>query len=133
MTNWLSRAKQAMASMSETSAAEPQHRTDSKAASGDTTTEAVIKSVREACKDIIDAELFQEGLSPEEISDIHAGRITVEHLRSFAKMMAERLTRERGEVPEGWTATTNCRQCGEVAIWPGCPNEVLGCPWCHRR
>lgn len=133
MTNWLSRAKQAMASMGETSTAEPQRRTDRKAASGDTPlTEVVIKSVRKACKNIIDAGLFQARLSPEDISGIHAGRLTAEHLRSFAEMMAERLTRERGEVPEGWTATTCCRHCGGVAIWPGCPNEVLGCPWCHR-
>lgn len=38
-----------------------------------------------------------------------------------------------GQVPEHYTATTNCRQCGPVPIWPGLPAEVAGCPWCFNR
>ena len=38
-----------------------------------------------------------------------------------------------GQVPESYTATTNCERCGPVPIWDGCPPEVLGCPWCFNR
>lgn len=88
-------------------------------------------TIYQACEGVIDPEVFRANLSPEDLDHIERGVISVLELRSFAEMMAERFTRQRGEVPEGWTATTCCRHCGEVAIWPGCPNEVLGCPWCH--
>jgi hypothetical protein len=38
--------------------------------------------------------------------------------------------RERGEVPPHYTAVTNCQRCGTVPVWPGCPSEVIACPWC---
>ena len=41
--------------------------------------------------------------------------------------------RSRGIAPDHYTATTNCRHCGPVPIWDGCPTEVLGCPWCFNR
>lgn len=88
--------------------------------------------IQQVTSGILAPEPFMRNLNAEDWADIHAGRITAEQLRSLAEMMTERLTRERGQVPEGWTATTCCGHCGEVAIWPGCPNEVLGCPWCHR-
>jgi len=89
------------------------------------------ETIYQACEGIIDPEVFRANLSPEDLDHIERGAISAEQLRSFAEMMTARLTRERGEVPEGWTAATCCRQCGEVAIWPGCPSAVQGCPWCH--
>ncbi len=41
--------------------------------------------------------------------------------------------RERGIVPDHYTATTECAHCGPVPIWPGLPAKVLGCPWCFNR
>ena len=37
--------------------------------------------------------------------------------------------RERGEVPNHYTAVTRCSRCGPVPIWQGCPPKVLSCPW----
>lgn len=86
--------------------------------------------IRQSCEGVIAPEIFRSNLSSEDLADIESGALTVEHLRSFAKMMAGRLTSERGEIPPSVTATTTCRHCGEVPIWPGCLPEVLGCPWC---
>ena len=41
--------------------------------------------------------------------------------------------RQRGICPDHYTATTECRRCGPVPIWPGCPPQVHGCPWCSNR
>ena len=41
--------------------------------------------------------------------------------------------RERGVVPDHYTSVTDCRHCGPVPIWDGCPPQVLGCPWCLNR
>jgi hypothetical protein len=41
--------------------------------------------------------------------------------------------RERGVVPDHYTAITECMNCGTVPIFPGLPPEVLGCPWCFNR
>ncbi len=41
--------------------------------------------------------------------------------------------RQRGICPDHYTATTECRRCGPVPIWPGCPPQVDGCPWCFNR
>lgn len=35
-----------------------------------------------------------------------------------------------GIVPDHYTTATICRRCGPVPIFPGCPPDVLGCPWC---
>lgn len=44
-----------------------------------------------------------------------------------------RREREAGTIPASYTAATNCRGCGPVAIWPGAPAHVQGCPWCMNR
>lgn len=54
-------------------------------------------------------------------------------LAAFAEAVALRKLRERGEVPPHYTAVTTCRHCGPVPIFPGCPPEVFGCPWCFNR
>ena len=41
--------------------------------------------------------------------------------------------RERGVVPEHYTSETECRHCGPVPIFEGCPPEFDGCPWCLNR
>ncbi len=41
--------------------------------------------------------------------------------------------RQRGICPDHYTSTTECRRCGPVPIWPGCPPQVNGCPWCFNR
>ncbi len=43
------------------------------------------------------------------------------------------LMRLRGVVPDHYTASTECRHCGPVPIWKGCPPTVRGCPWCFNR
>jgi hypothetical protein len=49
------------------------------------------------------------------------------------EMLGIMAIRERGEVPDHYTATTTCKHCGPVSIWAGCPPAVLGCPWCFNR
>lgn len=41
--------------------------------------------------------------------------------------------REAGRVPASYTSTTKCGACGAVYIFPGSPNHVDACPWCHNR
>lgn len=41
--------------------------------------------------------------------------------------------RSRGIVPHHYTAKTQCKHCGPVPIWDGCPPQVTGCPWCFNR
>ncbi len=41
--------------------------------------------------------------------------------------------REKGIAPDHYTSVTECRHCGPVPIWDGCPPQVLGCPWCLNR
>ena len=54
-------------------------------------------------------------------------------LRTFADLLVVEDMRHRAIVPEHYTATTECRHCGPVPIWDGCPPKVLGCPWCFNR
>ena len=56
-----------------------------------------------------------------------------DQLRCFADMLAIEDMRQRGIVPDHYTAITECRYCGFVPIWSGCPPEILGCPWCFNR
>lgn len=44
-----------------------------------------------------------------------------------------RAIREQGRVPNSYTATTSCEQCGPVFIFEGAPPRVTACPWCHNR
>ncbi len=41
--------------------------------------------------------------------------------------------RERGIVPDHYTSETDCKHCGPVPIFEGCPPQVDGCPWCFNR
>ena len=54
-------------------------------------------------------------------------------LEAFASAVSTRQMRERGEIPLFYSATTTCRHCGPVPIWPECPPTVEGCPWCFNR
>ena len=53
--------------------------------------------------------------------------------RGYLEAVRARRLREAGVVPDGWTATAICAGCGPVWLWPGCPSEVLACPWCFNR
>lgn len=63
-------------------------------------------------------------------SDIENDPVTLEAL---ARSITIRRMRERGEVPPDYTATTVCRHCGPVPIYPGVAERMLGCPWCFNR
>ena len=54
-------------------------------------------------------------------------------LKAFAELLMIVEMREKGICPAHYTATTNCKHCGVVPIWDGCPPEVQGCPWCFNR
>ncbi len=54
-------------------------------------------------------------------------------LEALAKAIQTRRLRERGEVPAHYTATTTCRHCGPVPIFPGVGPTVEACPWCFNR
>lgn len=54
-------------------------------------------------------------------------------LKSFAELLMIVEMRSQGTAPEHYTSTTECRHCGIVPIWPGCPPQVNGCPWCFNR
>ncbi len=41
--------------------------------------------------------------------------------------------RERGIVPDHYTSETDCKHCGPVPVFEGCPPHVDGCPWCFNR
>ena len=58
--------------------------------------------VREDCRGIIGAEVFIANLDSHDLADIKSGAIPTETLRAFAQAMAERLTRERGEIPASY-------------------------------
>ncbi|MCC6208563.1 MAG: hypothetical protein IT488_10490 [Gammaproteobacteria bacterium] len=44
-----------------------------------------------------------------------------------------RCMREKGTVPEHYSAITICSHCGPVPIFPGVPETVEGCVWCFNR
>ena len=54
-------------------------------------------------------------------------------LQAFVSLAMIEAIRERGGVPDHYTATTTCKQCGPVPIFEGVGDEVLGCPWCFNR
>lgn len=60
-------------------------------------------------------------------------RHDVQALRAFAESVQITRTRERGEIPAHYTATTTCRGCGLVPIFSGVPETVDLCPWCWNR
>ena len=56
-----------------------------------------------------------------------------EQLKAYADMLAITEMRERGIVPDHYTATTECQHCESVPIFEGVPAMVEGCPWCFNR
>ena len=54
-------------------------------------------------------------------------------LKSFADLLAISEMREGGIVPDHYTSETECKHCGPVPIYEGCPPQVDGCPWCFNR
>ena len=52
---------------------------------------------------------------------------------AFVQTLLITRMRERGEVPSHYTAITECKYCGIVPIFEGCPPKVNGCPWCFNR
>ena len=61
------------------------------------------------------------------------GELTEAELPIAIEMVAITEMRERGIVPEHYTAETECKHCGPVPIFEGCPPNVNGCPWCFNR
>jgi len=56
-----------------------------------------------------------------------------EQLKAFAELLMIGEMREKGVCPDHYTSETNCKHCGTVPIWEGCPPQVNGCPWCFNR
>ena len=54
-------------------------------------------------------------------------------LKAFAERVMITDMRQRGIVPDHYTATTNCRRCGPVPIFEDWEPELDGCPWCFNR
>ena len=54
-------------------------------------------------------------------------------LKAFAELLMIGEMRERGIVPDHYTSETECKHCGPVPIFDGCPPQVDGCPWCFNR
>ncbi len=61
------------------------------------------------------------------------GGLSREEVEAMAHALQTRRMRERGAVPPHYTATTTCKRCGPVHIFPGVPDRVDGCPWCFNR
>ncbi len=51
-------------------------------------------------------------------------------LIAFADLLAITQIRESGNCPDTYTATTTCRNCGDVPIFENCLPKVDGCVWC---
>ena len=56
-----------------------------------------------------------------------------EQLKAFAELLMIAAMREKGIVPDHYTATTECSGCGTVPIFEGVPESVGACPWCFNR
>lgn len=54
-------------------------------------------------------------------------------LKVLAEVLMIGAMREKGIVPDHYTAETECKHCGPVPIFEGCPPEVIHCPWCFSR
>ena len=51
-------------------------------------------------------------------------------LIAFADLLAITQIRESGAIPDTYTSTTECKHCGIVPIFDGCPPKVEACVWC---
>lgn len=56
-----------------------------------------------------------------------------DQLKVLTELLMIEDMRQKGICPDHYTVETVCKRCGTVPIWPGCPSEVLGCPWCFNR
>jgi len=54
-------------------------------------------------------------------------------LKAFNELLMISEMRLQGVIPDHYTSSTECRHCGPVPIWNGCPPQVAGCPWCFNR
>ena len=54
-------------------------------------------------------------------------------LKAFTELVMINDMRQRGIVPDHYTAMTKCSGCGTVPIFEGVPERVSGCPWCFNR
>ena len=61
------------------------------------------------------------------------GELTEREIPTAEDMVAITQMRERGVVPDHYTSETDCKNCGPVPIWPGCPPQINGCPWSFNR
>ncbi len=61
------------------------------------------------------------------------GELTEQEIPTAEDMVAITQMRQRGIIPDHYTATTNCKHCGPVPIFEGCWPESDGCPWCFNR
>ena len=92
----------------------------------------LLSALSAACKDLtLDAMELQAELAPEDIAALRAGRLSLDELRAFAVLVAQRRQMDRGIRPDHYTETAICTHCGPVWLWFS--GEVLGCPWCWNR
>ncbi len=61
------------------------------------------------------------------------GELDARQVPVAADLVAIVEMRERGVVPDHYTSETECKHCGPVPIFEGCPPQVDGCPWCFNR
>ncbi len=61
------------------------------------------------------------------------GELTEQEIPTAEDMVAITQMRQKGIVPDHYTATTNCKHCGPVPIFEGNWPESDACPWCFNR
>lgn len=104
-------------------------------------TEAELSMLRERKRELVAllTAAEREGLPP-----VLVHRLSVDDIAACADLSAHTLgaylraldrgdRMDAGQVPQGFTAACYCEGCGPVWLWPGTPERVRGCPWCHRR
>lgn len=92
----------------------------------------ILQMVERACKGLdLDPLKLALSLEPSDLGTL--GKDSTKQLRIYAEAVADRLARERGEIPAHYTAKTVCSGCGPVPIFRGAPEKVAGCPWCWNR
>ena len=65
--------------------------------------------------------------------DWSAFEVNPGRFKAFAEMVMIVEQRGQGICPDHYTATTECKHCGLVPIFEGCPSKINGCPWCFNR
>ena len=76
----------------------------------------------------VSADDLRANLDSEDWQD--SALITYEPLKALAHAIRNSRSVLAGQTPIGWTATTNCRNCGPVPTFPGGKDTVLACAWC---